>query len=367
MNQHSGVLRVNLSAIRHNWQALRSCFSGSDCGAVLKANAYGLGVRAVSLSLFKEGCRSFYVATIVEGVELRGILPVDADILVLQGCRAGEESACIKYKLVPVVISIDMYERWRKFASGLPSTARVRCALKVNTGMNRLGMSLGELKQIALQKEGLLQSGVELLVSHLACANDPNHELNQFQLQQFESALRALKVSIPSLRCSLANTAGVFLGDAWHFDAARPGIGLFGVNDGVGGSLSLRSVVSVFLPIIQIRSLSKGDTVGYGGAFRAPRAMRIAIVSGGYGDGLMRSLSGLASGWLCESLPLLGFVSMDSCVFDVTDLVDAPKVGDMIELVGEHCALDTVAAQAGTIPYELLTRLGGRLETQYYE
>lgn len=366
MRQLSGVLQVNLTAIRANWQLLRSNFNGDDCAAVVKANAYGLGVKPVVRALFSEGCRTFFVATYDEGVEVRSLLPDSVNIYVLQGCAAGMEFRFFEANLIPVLISFDMYTRWLGAASGFPAEAK--CALKVNTGMNRLGMSLAELEVVSQDRAGLMVAGVELLVSHLACADEPSHELNHKQLLSFELALECLKITLPNIKASLVNSAGIFLGQAWQFDIARPGIGLFGGVE-ASGVPKFSNVVSLYLPVLQVRGLCKGESVGYGALWCADHDMRIAIVSGGYGDGVLRSLSCLASGWFNQEVPMLGRVSMDSCVFDVSALAEAdcPREGDLIEVIGDHRPLCDVAEQGGTISYEFLTRLGGRLEKIYCE
>lgn len=370
MHQYSGVLQVNLTAVRKNWQLLRAHYFGADCGAVVKTNAYGLGVAPIVQSLFSEGCRTFFVANYDEGVEIRRLLPNVVDVYVLQGCAPNMEQRFIESSLTPVVISVAMFNRWFRAVSGLGARGqKVRCALKVNTGMNRLGMSLGELKALSLQEENLKQAGVEMILSHLACADEPEHPLNQQQLQAFEVAVEPLKKTLPNIRASLANSAGIFLGESWQFDVARPGIALYGGAMTLSNAPNFLPVVSLFLPVLQVRELDAGESVGYGGLFRAERKMRIAIVSGGYGDGVLRSLSCSAFGWFHQKIPLLGRISMDSCVFDITDLTEpeSPAEGDLIEVIGEHCLLGDVAKQAGTISYELLTRLGDRLEKHYSE
>lgn len=359
MYQYAGVLQINLSAIRSNWRLLNERFQGRFCGAVVKADAYGLGVAPVAQALYSEGCRQFFVATYDEGIQVRRLLPDPVRVYVLQGCKPGSEPHFIERGLIPVLCSLPMVERWL----ALPAAQIRRCAIKVNSGMNRLGLAPEELLRV-LDDKRLPSAGVHMLISHMACADEPEHPLNDEQLQRFSQMVEACTQVIPGLQCSLANSATVFLPDSFHFDVARPGVGLYG-----SGHPSLSPVVSLHLPVLQVRDMCAGEAVGYGATYYAERDMRIAIVSGGYADGIFRSLSNVAHGWFYAKLPLLGRVSMDSCVFDISALTpqQQPQEGDLIELLGEHLRIDDVSAQAGTVSYELLTHLGQRLEKHYCE
>lgn len=359
MYQYAGILQINLSAIRSNWRLLRDRFQGSSCGAVIKANAYGLGVAPVAQALFSEGCRHFFVATYDEGVQVKRLLPNSTRIYVLQGCKRGVERHFLESGLIPVLYSLPMVERWLS----LPAEGAKPCVIKVNSGMNRLGLAPAELEQVLIDKR-LPAVGLQMLMSHMACADEPQNPLNYEQLRRFTQMAESCAQVVPDARRSLANSATVFLSADFHFDIARPGIALYG-----GGHETLSPVVSLYLPVLQVRDLGAGEAVGYGATFRAPQDMRVAIVSGGYADGIFRSLSNNAHGWYNAKLPLLGRVSMDSCIFDVSALSPSqlPREGDLIELLGEHRTLDEVAAEAGTISYELLTNLGHRLEKRYCE
>jgi alanine racemase len=359
MDQYAGILQINLSAIRSNWRLMREHFSGPYCGAVIKSNAYGLGVAPVAQALYSEGCRQFFVATFDEGVQVKRLLPNPVRVYVLQGCKPGCERRFIERGLIPVLYSPQMVERWLS----LPGSPVRNCAIKVNSGMNRLGLDRGEFERVLADRR-LLEAGVQMLISHLACADDPSSSINADQLARFSAMAQACAEFIPGVQCSLVNSAGVFLPESYHFDVARPGIGLYGCGDS-----SLRPVVSLFLPVLQVRDLRAGESVGYGATFKAERDMRIAIVCGGYADGVFRALSNVAQGWFNGYLPMLGRVSMDSSVFDVSALPihQQPREGDLIELLGDHVSVDDLAAQAGTISYELLTRLGQRLEKRYVE
>lgn len=365
MHQYSGVLKVNLSALRRNWRVMRERFSGQDCGAVVKANAYGLGVAPVVQSLFSEGCRQFFVATFDEAIQVKRLIPESVDIYVLQGVCTGMEQRFCDEDLVPVIFSAAMLRRWLN----APVSGHRRCALKVNTGMNRLGLDPAEFFAFADEISSAETIRVEVVMSHLACADEPEHELNFTQLATFQPIVETVRQRFPRAKISFANSAGIFLGNEWHFDLARPGIALYGgcCTPALHGRLS--TVATLQLPVIQLRDISAGESVGYGGDFVAREEMRVAIVSGGYADGLLRRLAPRFAGWCGRRLPILGRVSMDSCAFDVSQLPPEilPHEGDLIEIIGEHLSLDDAAKAADTISYELLTRLGDRLQKVYFE
>lgn len=366
MHQYSGVLKINLSALRRNWRVVRGRFRGQFCGAVVKANAYGLGVAPIVQSLYSEGCRHFFVATLDEAIQIRRLVPESADIFVLQGVYPGMEQRFCDENLVPIIYSGHMLRQWLSASV----TGRRRCALKVNTGMNRLGLNLGEFEELLQAKEVWPEDvRVEMVMSHLACADEPAHKLNVTQLELFRQAADLTRLHFPDAISSLASSAGVFLGDDWHFDLARPGIALYGgcCTPGLQGLLS--TVVTLELPVIQTRYLRAGESVGYGGDFVATQDTRALVVSGGYADGILRSLSPRMAAWRGQRLPILGRVAMDSCIFDASHLApdDFPRDGDLIEVIGDHLSLDEVAAAAGTISYELITRLGERLSKVYFE
>jgi alanine racemase len=246
-----------------------------------------------------------------------------------------------------------------------PGKAKV--ALKINTGMNRFGLTLDEFYSLAQASPSFAGLALDALFSHLACADDPSHDMNFQQLKHFKQALQLAKSVFPDIKGSLANSAGILLGPDWHFDLVRPGIGLYGGQCQKQPCPELNVTASLHLPVVQVRDLSTGDSVGYGGDFVAQAPMKVALVKGGYADGVPRSLSNRGRGWFHSDLPLLGRVSMDSCVFDISHLppTRAPQAGDFIEIFGEHIAVDQVAGLANTISYEIFTGLGERLHRHY--
>jgi len=383
----SADLVVNLNAIAHNWLLMQAKLDRNvDCGAVVKANAYGLGMTSVVRALAKVGCRRFYVANLQEALVLRehlnilvqefSLLPGACEIVVLSGCARGEELAFIEHRLVPVLISEEMLGRWL----GVLRRAGVRAGsvgsvLKVDTGMGRLGLEPEEFKRLLADKGALLDSGVSMLMSHLACADDERSEHNELQLGAFRECYEQLKYVLPACGASLANSAGVLLGRRYHFDGVRPGVALYGGNPQPIKDNMLKPSVSLALPVIQLRSLPEGGCVGYGATARFDRAARLAIVAGGYADGLFRSLSNRGECWVPSGgrsagegwrVPIVGRVSMDTTIVDISSVPEgAVCVGDRLEFIGEHITLDEIAIKAGTISYEVLTSLGSRYQRGY--
>lgn len=367
------LLTIDLGAIRRNWQRLQDRIGPNCvCAAVAKANAYGLGIERVVPALYEQGCRFFFVATVSEGVRLRRLLAVDATIFVLDGLRPGFESYCLEYQLQPVLFSRAQLQRWQRAQSHLAEPAP--CAIKFDSGMGRLGFSQVELQALLDEPELLQAVQPRWFISHLACADDGAHPLNRQQLHAFQLALSQVRQLLPDIKSTLANSSGVFLGQEWHFDLVRPGAALYGVNPEPGKASPVESVVSLRLPVVQIRHVEAGGTVGYGAEHQLQRASRLAVVLGGYADGIHRAVGGSGGagrGWLCGiEVPVVGRVSMDTTVFDITAVPEdmLPPEGEAyIELLGEHQGVDDVALAAGTIGYEILTSLGDRYERSYKE
>ncbi len=368
MPSSAGSFSVNLSAVSENWQLLQSHLAdGCVCGAVVKADAYGLGVAPVSQALYSAGCTVYFVAHLDEGVALRRVLPAQAVIYVLQGVVSGGESEFKAHGLRPVLISKSMFERWRAFVDAHADAPQ--CAVKVNSGMNRLGMTVSEFEQLSIL-ESAKSMRISLVLSHLACADTPEHELNIEQLARFQAVVDKAQKLFPKVSASLANSAAIMLGESYHFSVARPGLALYGGQPSLHESLPLSSVVSISAPVIQVRELPVGEAVGYGADYVARSDRVVVVVSVGYADGFFRAMAGRgAGGWFGQFVPLLGRVSMDSMVFDITDipLGQRPQEGDSIELLGPNISLRQLAEWAQTSEYEVLTHLGGRLQRQYLE
>ena len=363
----TGVLTIDLAAIAANWSYLNHHI-GDDCccAAVVKANAYGLGIAPVAQCLWNAGCRVFFVATTEEAKELRECLAHEYQIIVLGGLAHDNSDTCSdiwsRYQLVPMLFSVEDIERWGHFC--LSTQQVLPSVIKVDTGMHRLGVQPQEFER--LLNGGRLQTANPIcIMSHLACADQPEHPMNSEQAVRFERLVAQCRALLPDVQFSLCNSAGVFLDPSLHFDIVRPGIALYGGNPSVGDN-PMRAVVQITLPIMQIKTISEGESVGYGAEFTANKETRIGIVFGGYADGLLRSLSSVGFAF-CNGVkvPLIGRVSMDSMVFDLSEVGDTDL--SCVELLGEGQSLDDVATSAGTIAYELLTSLGARYSRCYLE
>ena len=368
--QAGAVLRIDLDALVANYQELSRRAGLAQCAAVMKADAYGLGAEQVGPALAAAGCAVFFVAHLTEAIALRRILdrrapakmPAQADIYVLHGPMPDTEADFLAHDLIPLLNTPDQLDRWVAKARSLARP--LAAALHVDTGMNRLGLAEAEATALAAAPERLAGVDLRFVVSHLACAEQPGHALNEEQRQRFDRLCAAL----PPAPASLANSSGIFLGSGYHYDLVRPGAALYGVNPTPGQSNPMREVVRLRGKIIQVREIDTPQSVGYGATHRAAGPRRIATVPVGYADGYPRSLSGQGVGCLAGvSVPIVGRVSMDLITLDVTEAPqDATRPGALVDLIGgEGPSLDDVADKAGTIGYEILTALGRRYHRHY--
>jgi alanine racemase len=351
----ASVLTIDLGAIAANWRLLAGRLRpGAQVSAVVKADAYGLGAAKVAPALARAGCVDFFVATFEEGLELKPLLP-QARLYVLAGPASGAESRFIENGLIPVLNTAEQVEGWLAASRG-----RFPSALHVDTGMNRLGLAFAEAKRLGPK---LAKGSLVLAMSHLACSEEVDHPLNHAQLGRFRDLLGEL----PGARASLANSSGIFLGSDYHFDLVRPGAALYGVNPTPQAAQPMAQVVHLQGRILQVRDVDTPATVGYGATHAIGRKSRIATVAAGYADGYPRSLSGRGEGDLGgKAVPLVGRVSMDLITFDVTDGDPAAtRPGGFVDLIGPRNPVDAVAERAGTIGYEILTRLGRRYQRRY--
>ncbi|MDN3638422.1 alanine racemase [Simiduia curdlanivorans] len=368
MSHHDGILTVNLRAIARNWLALSRKVGEAQCAAVVKANAYGLGMVPVARSLAHVGCRTFFVATVDEAIELREGLGEAPVIVVLGGVRPGREPALVANAIWPSLFSVDAIARWQRATTVADVSAP--CVVKVNTGMTRLGLDLSELANYVASPEAR-QLDVRYFMSHLACADEPAHPLNREQLGRYQEAA-ALAASVwPQARRSFANSSGIFLGAEWHQQLARPGAALYGVNPTPGQPNPMEPVVSLRLPIIQYRLLADSAAVGYSATATCQPGQRLAVVLGGYADGLQRQLSSRGEGVFAgRRVPLVGRVSMDATIFDVSAIPESelPPIGAAyIEVLNSELTVNLVASHMNTIGYEVLTSLGNRYQREYVE
>jgi len=364
-------LTIDLSALAANYRLLAARCGPAQTAAVLKADAYGLGIGPVATTLWAAGCQRFFVALPHEGIALRTILP-EAEIFVLTGLFAVEAAGAYrKARLIPVLNSQSDLSIWE--AHGWDDERPRPCAIHVDTGMNRLGLTPERAR--ALAEENKLTGALTpvLIMSHLACADTPDHPMNRRQLESFQ----ALRPLFPQSESSLCNSAGIFLGGEYLGDLTRPGIALYGGAPVSGRANPMQAVVTAESRVVQIRTARAGETASYGAA-PLSRDTIIAVSSTGYADGYHRSASGAgvplrqaigrgAEGFIHgRRVPVLGRVTMDLTLFDVTELgPDAVAVGEHIELFGPNLPIDEVAEAAGTIAYELLTSLGPRYHREY--
>jgi alanine racemase len=360
-----GRLTIDLGALAANYRYLSAQVVPAEAAVTIKADAYGLGMAECAPVFWAAGARSFFVALASEGVALRTMLP-EANIYVLHGATAANASILRDQNIIPVLGSPEMIALWRELGHGAP------CALHVDTGMNRLGLTMDEAKTLAA--EGLRGLNVVLLMSHFACADDPDHPKNTSQIESFNAA----KALFPHLKTSLQNSAGSFLGDRARSDIARLGIALYGGEAVNNAANPMRPVVTAEAQVMMVRHAKAGETVSYGATQTLTRDTRIAVCSVGYADGYHRAISGTGvalrqtgrpagHGFIAgHKVPVLGRVTMDQTMFDVTGVPEgAIKAGDFIELFGKNIPLDDAARAAGTIGYELLTSLGRRYHRLY--
>jgi len=349
------VLTIDLGAVTANWQALRRQVAPAECAAVVKADAYGLGALQVAPALAAAGCTTFFVALLDEGVLLRPRLP-HAEIIALLGALPGCEADHAHHRIVPVLNSLGDIARWQAFArtTGRPQAAWVH----LDTGMNRLGLDADEARRLAEEPERL--AGLELRgwISHLACADQPDHPLSAAQLGRFHRALAPL----PAGRRSLAGSSGLWRSRAFHLDLVRPGAALYGINPTPEQVNLMQPVITLRSRILQVRMIDTGATVGYGAACTVGRPSRIATIAVGYADGALRSSASRGHVFIDRRpAPVVGRVSMDLMTIDVTDLPQATvQPGGWAELIGLDRSVDAAAADAGTIGYEILTSLSRR-------
>jgi len=359
---YSSELTIDLGALRANYRALAAQVAPAECGAVVKADAYGLGAAKVVPALYMEGCRTFFVAHLSEAISLGDAIGEGSTVIILNGLDPDCESLCADLGFLPVLNSTSQVERWRSVArerkTALPAV------LQVDSGMSRLGLDLEAAARLAADPRLAKEISLRLIMTHLACADEPGHIANVAQLARFNIA-RSLFPGVPA---SCANSGGSFLGPQYHFDIARPGVALFGVAPSPAAG-ALQPVVHLKARVLQIREIPAEAGVGYGLDFIADRPRRIATVAAGYADGWPRHLSNVGAAWHCgRRLPIAGRVSMDSMSVDITALlIDDLDEGDFVELIGPSQSLDTVASEAGTIAYEILTSLGRRHHRIYVD
>jgi alanine racemase len=362
----TAVLTIDLDALIANYQHLRDLAGAAECAAVVKADAYGIGMAEAAPALWRAGCGTFFVATLGEAEALRMLLP-EAVIYVFGGLLPGSAEAFRESSLRPVLNSAEEIKEWAAYCASIGE--KLPCAVHIDSGMNRLGLSAAEVDTVAESPFDLWSTfQLSLVMSHLACADDPSHAKNAAQLRIFDK----LRARLPNALASLANSAGILLGPDYAYDLVRPGIALYGGHPQRRGKNPFRGVVHLKSRILQVRNAAAGETIGYGATRTLGRPSRVAVVSAGYADGLFRALStkdgeeGLLVYLGPHPAPILGRVSMDLITIDVTDVPEhLSRRGQWVELIGPNVSAHEFAVHAGTIDYEVLTSLGQRAVRRY--
>jgi alanine racemase len=353
------VLTIDLGAIAANFQLLRARVAGGGIAAVLKADAYGLGAVRVGPALAAVGCADFFVAHLGEGIALRGAVGAMPRIYVLNGLLAGEEQEFLRHGLVPALNDLGQIQVWS--AAARQARRKVPAVVNFDTGMSRLGLTPREAGELAADPARLADLDLRFWMSHLACADEPEHALNRRQLNDLKSLLRPL----PKAPVSFANSSGIFLGPDYHFDLVRPGCALYGINPLPGRPNPMKQVATLATKVLQIRTIDRPQTVGYGATHQAAGPTRVATIAAGYADGWLRSLSNRGFAVVNGAkAPFIGRVSMDLITIDATALPDL-KPGDPVHLMDEQLTSDHVGDLGGTIGYEVLTRIGARFHRHY--
>ncbi len=357
----SGYLTINLGALARNYEKLSAEVAPARAAAVVKADAYGLGVEHVSEALYGYGCRHFFVAQFFEALRLRPLLSGDAQVFVLNGLQPGNECACAEAGIIPVINSLEHLHQWAGEAERLKR--RLPAVLQFDTGMSRLGVPPEERTAIAtlLKTSGMIE--ILFIMSHLASADDADSEQNGDQLAE----MNRVAEEFSEFDVCFANSGGIFLGDAYHGTLARPGIALYGGAPTVGQPNPMEPVVHLDVAVVQVRTVPADVRVGYSGTHVTQGVTRLATIAAGYADGLLRSLSGKGAVY-CDGirLPIVGRVSMDSITVDITALPEGRlTLGSLVEVLGPHQTLEDVARDARTISYEILTGLGNRYQRRY--
>ena len=364
------ILTVDLAALAENWRLLkRRAGPTCDTGAVVKADAYGLGLEPVARTLKAAGCSTFYVAHLDEGLALRAILGTGGiaspRIVVMHGPNPGTERDFTAHGLIPVLNTPAQIKDWRNFTQA--NDVLMESVIQVDTGMNRLGLTATEFAAHMSDSDGFAGLTPLALMSHLACADTPSHALNGLQRERFASMLATFRRKFADVKGSLVNSSGLFLGPAFLYDFARPGSALYGLNPTPEVANPMIPVVRLQAKILQVRRVDAASPVGYGATFQAPDGAKLATVSMGYSDGLLRSWGATGHAFVDDlRVAVAGRVSMDLTTFDVSSVSDsALGPGALVDIIGQRQSVDALARASGTIGYEILTALGHRYHRRY--
>lgn len=356
LSHKEATLTINLKAVANNYNILKNKANLADCASVVKANAYGLGVDKIAPALYEQGCRIFFVANLDEAIFLRKILTEnDSKIYVFNGISDFLDIKAYQNNNLRTIINTKSQLQW--FVNN--NNSNVKYAIHIDTGMNRLGLDPDFWQENIKQIKKL---NPDFLMSHLACADDNNHSLNNYQYQLFKEITEGF-----TCKLSLSNSYGIFNDNKMHFDIVRPGCALYGVNPTTDKANPMHNVVSLKTKILQIRKISSIKTIGYGATASLPKNSRIATIACGYADGYFRHLSNKGHCFFkSHKLPIIGRVSMDLISLDISHVPENEiSENNEIELIGDNVTIDEIAKIAGTIAYEVLTNLGNRYKRIY--
>ncbi|WP_455473882.1 alanine racemase [Bartonella sp. B30(2025)] len=362
LSHYTAVATIDVGALVANYKTLAQHAAPTECSAVVKANAYGLGADKIVPALYQAGCRTFFVAQIVEALQLKTVLPPDITLAVLNGIPHNSEEFVAQTGIIPVLNSWSAIQSWQTLCQ--EKGKKFPAIIQIDTNMNRLGLDKKELQQLIKEPTIFEKAEVKYIISHLANGGSDIHcASNYAQLETLKEALTQL----PTCKVSFANSGGIFLGSDFHFDLVRPGIALYGISPNPKYSAILKSVLKLEAQVLQSREVDAGVPVGYGGTFITKKPSTLTTVSIGYADGWLRALSNKGAVYYNGyKLPIVGNISMDSIVVDATDLKDQkPQRGEWVELIGTHQTIEQVSADANTIPHEILTSLGSRYKRIY--
>lgn len=359
MNNYSdSTLYINLDAIRYNYAFFKSISKETEVGCVVKANCYGLGVGKIAPIFENKGCCKFFVATLNEALELKNIISHKSEVYVFHGIKKNELHEFSANNIIPVLNDIHQLEIYSQHAVNLGK--KLPCVIHFDTGMNRLGVDYQDAERVR-DSAYIKDLDVKFLMSHFACVSERGHELNGLQYER----MKKIKQIFPECKISLSNSRGAISSENYHFDLIRPGSGLYGICAGIQKEIS--HVITLKSKIIQIRDIKEDSYVGYGATAKVKKGSRLAIVPVGYADGYFRGLSNKSYAYFNGyKLPLLGIVSMDLTIFDISSVPSHQlNVGDELELIGENVWLHELSQASSTIGYEILTRLGNRYKRVY--
>lgn len=361
MNSAKTILKIDLAAIAGNYKLLQSNCENSKVGATVKANAYGLGAAQIAKVLHAGGCEDFFVVSVAEGLELRSLLGNGVNIYILYGPFTEDCDFLQEHNLIPVINHLGQLELWQKLARRLQK--ELPFVLHIDTGINRLGMPVNEVKRLIDKADLFSNLKMLYLMSHLTASEEKDSPSNSQQLLLFNQ----LAAYFPGIKKCFVNSSGIFLGSDYHFDLARPGAAIYGLNPTPYAANPMKNVIALVSPIIQIKTIESGEMVGYNGTFTADRNHTIATLPIGYADGYLRALSNTGIVYINNRpAPVVGRISMDLITVDISDLSPADIfLGQEVEIIGKNSPADKIAKLCNTNGYEILTSLGKRFERVY--